>query len=132
MSDLIRFIQNEFDALWNSDNPEAVMERFADDAVVQPIPPLPGTPEQFVSKAQIRGFVQMLMGNFHVESKNFRQQGDKVTWFATVTSNSIRGMGVEALDADCEATIQNGKVKSFIIAFTQESLAKLAAAADKA
>lgn len=130
MSDLIQYIQNEFDAIWNSNNLEAVMERFADDAVVRSIPPLPGAPDQFVGKAQIRGFVQMLMVNFHVESKNFKQDGDRVTWYATVTSDSIRGMGVDSMDADCEAVVQNGKIKSFTPAFTQETLARLAAAAD--
>lgn len=132
MSNLIQYIQNEFDAIWNTNNLEAVMERFSDDAVVRSIPPLPGAPDQFVGKAQIRGFVQMLMVNFHVESKNFKQDGDRVTWFATVTSDSIRGMGVDSMDADCEAVIQNGKIKSFTPAFTQETLTRLAAAADNA
>jgi hypothetical protein len=132
MSDLIQDIQKEFDALWNANNLEAVVARFADDAVVRTVPPLPGAPEQFVGTAQIRGFVQLLISNFHVESKNFQQQGDRVTWFATVTSDSIRGLGVDALDADCEAIIQNGKIKAFTPTFTQESLARLAAAADKA
>jgi ketosteroid isomerase-like protein len=130
MSDLIQYIQKEFDAIWNTNDLESVMERFADDAVVRSIPPLPGAPDQFVGKAQVRGFVQMLMVNFHVESKNFDQDGDRVTWFATVTSDSIRGMGVDSMDADCEAVIQNGKIKSFTPVFTQETLARLAAAAD--
>ena len=131
MSDLIQYIQNEFDANWKRNDLEAVMERFAGDAVVRSIPPLPGAPDEFVGKAQIRGFVQMLMVNFHVESKNFKQNGNRVTWFATVTSDSIRGMGVDSMDADCEAVIENGKIKSFTPAFTQETLARLAAAADK-
>lgn len=132
MSDLIQFIQNEFDALWNANNLEAVMANFADDAVIRSIPPLPGAPEQFVGKAQIRSFVQMLMVNFHVDSKDFKQNGDRVTWFATISSDSIRGMGVDSMDADCEAVIQNGKIKSFVPAFTQDTLARLAAAAQKA
>ncbi len=129
MADLIHYIQNEFDAIWNTNNLEAVMERFSDDAVVRSIPPLPGAPERFVGKAQIRGFVQMLMVNFHVQSRDFAQGGDRVTWFATVTSDSIRGMGVDSLDADCEAVIRSGKIQSFTPAFTPETLARLAAAA---
>ena len=132
MSDLSKYIQNEFDAIWNTNNLEAVMERFADDAVVQPIPPLPGAPERFVGKAQVRGFVQMLIGNFHVESKDFKQAGDKVTWYATVTSDSIRQMGVESMSADCEATVQNGLLKSFIPHFTTDTMARLNAASEHA
>ena len=65
MSDLVKYIQNEFDGIWNSNNLEAVIERFADDAVVHTVPPLPGAPERFVGKAQIRGFVQMLIVVFY-------------------------------------------------------------------
>lgn len=132
MSDLIRYIQQEFDGIWNTNNLDTVMERFAEDAVVRTVPALPGAPEQFVGKAQIRGFVQMLLVNFYVESKNFRQDGEHVTWFATVTSDSIRTMGVPALDADCNAVIHNGKITSFTPVFTNETLEKLAVAAKNA
>ena len=128
MADLIAYIQNEFDASWNSGNIEKVMHCFADGAVVRAVPPLPGAPESFTGKAEIRGFVQMLIPGFRAESANFQQDGSKVTWFATVSSETIRQMGVDAMDADCEAIVQHGKVKSFTPAFTQESLAKLAAA----
>ena len=129
MADLIRFVQQEFDGIWNTNDLEAVMERFAEDAVVRTVPGLPGAPEQFVGKGQIRGFVQMLLVNFHVSSKNFQQDGERVTWFATVTSDSIRAMGVPALDAECEAVIRHDKIVSFVPTFTQDTLAKLAAAA---
>ena len=129
MADLIRYIQQEFDDIWNTNNLNAVMERFADDAVVRTVPALPGAPEQFVGKAQVRGFVQMLLLNFHVSSRNFHQDGDRVTWFATVSSDSIRAMGVPAMDADCEAVILNGKITSFVPVFTQDTLEKLTAVA---
>lgn len=132
MADLIGFIKNEFDANWNADNLEAVIERFAEDAVVQTVPPLPGTPDQFVGTAQVRGFVQLLIGGFHVDSKDFRQQGNRVTWFATVSSNSIRSMGVASLSADCEAVVQSETCKLFVVTFTQETLQLLAVAANQA
>ena len=87
MADLISYVQQEFDTIWNTNNLDAVMDRFTEDAVVRTVPALPGAPEQFIGKAQIRGFVQMLMVNFHVASKNFHQDGDHVTWFATRVVN---------------------------------------------
>jgi hypothetical protein len=132
MSDLISIIQQGFDGDWNRNDLEAVLNRFTDDAVVTTVPPLPGAPPSFRGKNEIRGFVQMLIPNFHVNSKDFAQQGNKVTWFATVTSDSIRAMGVDALEATCEAIIENGRVKAFMPTFTQESLGKLAAAQQKA
>ncbi len=132
MTTLTDYIRNEFDAIWNANDPEAVLARFADDAVVQSVPPLPGGPEAFRGKGEIRGFVQMLIPNFHVESKNFAESGDTVTWYATVSSDTIRGQfGADSLSADCEAVIQNGKVKLFKPVFTQASLAKLQASAAK-
>jgi hypothetical protein len=129
MPDLIAYIQNEFDALWNTHNTDAVMQCFADDSVVKPTPPLPGTPEAFHGKEQIRGFVQMLILNFYVDSQDFKQNGDHVTWRATITSGTIRQLGVDSLSADCEAIVQNGKIKLFAPTFTAETLAQLQAAA---
>ncbi len=131
MSDLISLIQ-QFDATWNRHDLEAALNYFSDDAVVTTVPSLPGAPPSFRGKNEIRGFVQMLIPNFHVNSKDFAQQGNKVTWFATITSDSVRAMGVDALDTTCEAIIENGKVKAFMPTFTEESLAKLAAAQQKA
>ena len=131
MSDLVSYIKNEFDGIWNTDNLEAVMQRFAEDAVVTTVPSLPGAPATFRGKAEVKGFVQALIGGFHVDSKNFGANGDKVTWFATVSSNSVRSMGVSSMDANCEAIIVNNKVKSFLVTFTPETLAQLAAAAEK-
>ena len=127
--DLITYIKNEFDAIWNTHDTDAVMQRFAADGIVKPTPPLPGTPEVFHGKEQIRGFVQMLMPNFHVESQDFEQDGDKVTWHAMVTSDTIRRLGVDSLSADCEAIVQNGKIKLFAPTFTVETVAQLQAAA---
>lgn len=132
MSDLVSFIKNEYDGSWNTNDLEAVMQRFAEDVVVTTVPALPGAPATFRGKAEVRGFVQTLLVNFHVDSKNFAANGDKVTWFARISSDSIRGLGVDGMEANCEAIVQNNKVKSFFVTFTPETLANLAAAAQKA
>ena len=132
MSDLVSYIKNEFDGIWNTNNLEAVMQRFAEDAMVTTVPALPGAPATFRGKAEVRNFVQTLLVNFHVDSKNFAANGDKIMWFARVSSDSIRAMGVGGLDTNCEAIIQNNKVKSFLVTFTPETLAQLAAAAQQA
>jgi hypothetical protein len=130
MTNLTSLIRDSFDGAWNANDVEGVLRHFADDAVVQTVPPMPGAPEVFRGKGEIRGFVQMLIPNFHVDSKDFAESADRVTWYATVTSDTIRGQfGVDSLSADCEAIIQNGQVKSFKPVFTQETLAKLQAAA---
>jgi ketosteroid isomerase-like protein len=128
MADLIAYIKNEFDATWNTNDAEAVLAHFTDDAVVCPVPPLPGAPEVFRGEDEVRGFVQMLIPNFHVESRDYRARGDTVSWYATVTSDTVRQMGVDSLSADCEAIVRDGKVVSFTPRFTQETLERLQAA----
>ncbi len=131
MADLASFIKHEFDGAWNAHDIDAVMRLFADDAVVTLVPPPPGAPGTFRGKEEIRGFVQMLIPGFHVESRNFRVEGDKVTWFSTVSDDFFRQSGVDSADANCEAVVQEGKIKSFTPTFTPETLAKLRAAAEK-
>lgn len=132
MTNLTALITDEFDGAWNARDIEQVMNHFADDAVVKPVPALPGAPEIFQGKEQIRGFVELIIPGFRVVSSNVQVEGNKVTWFATVSDDYFRQAGADSMDANCEAIVQDGKIKFFSPAFTPESLAKLQAAASSA
>jgi hypothetical protein len=132
MNNLSAIITDQFDAAWNANDEDAVLRCFAADAVVHTEPALPGAPATFRGRNEIRQFVRTLIPNFHVRSRNVQEQGDRVTWFATVTSDTIRQLGVDALDTDCEAIMQDGKTVAFTVTFTPETLAELQAAAQVA
>lgn len=129
MTSLINYINNTFDASWNRNDLAATLTCFAEDAQVITIPALPGEPDTYTGPSEIRQFVTALMQNFHVKSKDFRENGNRVYWYAEVSSDSIRQMGVPSMGADCEALITSSKVKLFKVTFTPETLAKLQATA---
>ncbi len=60
-TDLAAFIQHDFDEAWNRHDEAAIMQLFADDAVVTLAPPPPGAPGTFRGKEEIRGFVQTFL-----------------------------------------------------------------------
>ncbi len=126
--DLGTFIKRDFDGAWNSRDVDKVLDCFTDDAVVRMAPPLPGAPETFTGKDEIRGFVEMLIPGFRVVSKKFRVDGNRVAWFSTVSCDMLRKLGIEAADANSEAVVRGSKITYFHPSFTPETLAKLQAA----
>lgn len=129
MTSLIDFINQQFDATWNRNDFDGVLKLFSDDAQVITLPALPGAPDTYAGKTEIAMFVQALMQNFHVNSKDFSESNSRVYWYAEVSSDSVRAMGVAAMGANCEAVIQNQQIKLFKVTFTNETLAELQAAA---
>src|ERR687897_2337593 len=112
----------DFDAAWNAHDTEGVMAFFTDDAVVRMEPP---PPDEFggvyTGKAQIRaGFVEPLMPDFHVDSRDHQVAGhqegvgDRVIWIAVVSGDFFRQRGAETpVESPAEALIQGDKIKFF-------------------
>lgn len=121
-----------FDACWNRHDTEAIIASFTEDAIIQPIPPLPGGPDVYRGKAEIRDFVAALITGFHVDSKNHEATGERVRWYADISNDAFRAMNIQALGTDCEIVVRDGKILSFVPRFTEESVAKLAAAMSQA
>jgi hypothetical protein len=124
-------VVEDFDAAWNAHDEDAVLDFFADNAVVKLEPPAPGEPEAYTGKEQIRAFVQTYMPGFHVESRDHQVAGyqegvgERVIWESTVSSDSFRSLGVDPVEGMTEAIFESGKVKSFTFTLSQETLAKM-------
>ena len=132
MATLSDFIQQQFDGAWNAHDRDRVLNLFADDAVVEMVPPPPGAPPLFRGPDQIRQLVDMLIGGFHVESSQFHEEGDRVSWFSTVENDGFRAMGLDSADVTCEAVVHDGKVQAFTPRFTPSTVARMRAAQNKA
>lgn len=132
MADLIAFIRDDFDGAWNARDVERILNHFAPDAVVQTQPPLPGGPETYRGREKIRTFVEALTPGFHVDSNGFEVDGDRVTWFSTVSCDAFQEMGLDDLEATATAHVTNGRVSSFAVQFTPSALARMQAAQNKA
>ncbi|MCC9075552.1 ester cyclase [Litorilinea aerophila] len=121
-----------FDAAWNAHDVDAVLAFFTDDAVITPVPPLPGGPEKFTGREEIRGFIQLLMPGFRVKSENIQVSGTTVTWWFAVYSDFFQSLGVNPVTGMGEAVLDQGKFRSFVPRFSQETVNKLLALREEA
>ena len=121
MADPVSVVK-DFDAAWNAHDIEGVLAFFTDDAVVRMEPP----PSDkfggvYTGKEQIRaGWVEPLMPDFHVESRDHQvaghqeEVGDRVIWIAEVSGDFFRQMGAETpVESPAEAIVQGDKIKFF-------------------
>ncbi|HET6313207.1 MAG TPA: nuclear transport factor 2 family protein [Chloroflexia bacterium] len=115
----------QFDAAWNRHDLDAAVGYYADDAVVALEPAPPGLPGIFTGKDEIRGFIQMLLPGFHVESSNARANGDTLTWDSRITADAFRSMGVDEAECVTEVVVRDGKVQRFTPTFSPATLAKI-------
>ena len=121
MADPVSVVK-DFDAAWNDHDIEGVLAFFTDDAVVRMEPP---PSDEFggvyTGKEQIRaGWVEPLMPDFHVESRDHQvaghqeEVGDRVIWIAVVSGDFFRQMGAETpVESPAEAIVQGDKIKFF-------------------
>jgi nucleotide-binding universal stress UspA family protein/ketosteroid isomerase-like protein len=124
-------LASRFDAAWNAHDEEAVLGFFTDDAVVRFEPSLPGEPEAYTGKEEIRTFVRRHMPGFRVESRDHQVAGhqeavgDRVIWESTVSAESFRGFGVDPAEGTVEAIVKDGKIESFGFSLSQATLEKI-------
>ena len=124
-------LARHFGAARNEHDEETVLRFFTDDAVVQIKPSLPGEPEAYAGKEQIRTFVRRHMPGFRVESRDHQVAGhqeavgDRVIWEAAVSAESFRDFGVDPAEGTVEAIVKDGKIESFYFSLSQETLEKM-------
>src|SRR5919107_4951876 len=121
MADPVSVVK-DFDAAWNAHDIEGVLAFFTDDAVVRMEPP---PSDEFggvyTGKEQIRaGWVEPLMPDFHVESKDHQVTGhqegvgDRVIWIAMVSGDAFGQTGADLpVKSPAEAFVQGDKIRSF-------------------
>jgi len=120
----LRALVDAFIAGENAHNVDAVTALFDDNATVDlATGPLQG-------KDAIRAWQQELSdGNFSISVTGpVSISGSKANYPVTVALDAFRQLGLESLDGTEEMVAANGKIASFIFAFTPESGAKFQAA----
>ncbi len=106
-------------ALATGDN-EGMLDLFAEDAVIAT---LNGT---YSGKAEIEGFLNALVADhFRSTSSDHQVDGDTETHLAVVSSDQLRALGLESLEARAEVVVRDGKIQSFTVTYTDESLKML-------
>lgn len=124
MPDSLTIGQNFIDA-WLAQDAKRVMSLVADDGDVYIVPPFPGTPPEFHGKEQIEMFVNGFIQGFHGEFDKLAADGNKVTFYGRLTADGVKAAGIDEVDQNDELVLVDGKVKTFTIRFTPETIEKL-------
>lgn len=128
--DPVRVIE-DLDAAWNAHDKEGVLAVFSDDAVVMIDPALPGEPEAYWGKEEIRDFVQRHLPGLQVESRDHQVAGhqegvgDRVIWESFVSSERFQDLGADRAEGMAEAIVKGSKIESFTLSLSQETLAQM-------
>ena len=114
----------------NAGDVDTAMTLFAPEVVLDIVPPLPGLSDTYTGLKEIRGFLEILVGmKLKIEGAEILQvEGDKVKIKIKISSDLTRGFNIAFLELIEEYTIQDGKIKGYIITITEESAEKLQAA----
>ena len=122
----------------NNHNSSAALALFADGATLFDLNNIAwcpgsahcGTEFVYVGSTQIGGWLGYLVSvNVQLnETHVFHVSGNNVSWAVGFSDDSYREIGIALLEANVNATVDNGKFSSFSIGLTVESIRKLSLA----
>jgi hypothetical protein len=113
----------------NAGEIDAALSYLADDAVVQIVPPAPGTSGVFTGKGEIRGWYETVVGQHGVTTLSDCQvDGETVTCVNTYAEDSFRSLSIDSVVGEWVAVVREGKLQSYTFSMSDESLAALMAA----
>lgn len=104
---------------------DAALSYMADGGVVTIVPPLAGGSGVYSGKEEIRGFWEgMVAANFSCVLSDCQVEGETVTCINVYTDDGLKAMGVDSIEGEWVATVQDGKIQSYTLTISEESLAK--------
>jgi hypothetical protein len=113
----------------NAGDIDVALSYLADDAVVQIVPPAPGTSGVFAGKGEIRGWYETIVEQNGVTTLSDCQvDGETVTCVNTYAEDSFRSMGIDFIVGEWVVVVRDGKFQSYTFTMTEESLAAIMAA----
>jgi|GEM_PF-4860576 len=116
-------VMEAYDLALEAKDVEGALALFADDAV------LTTRQGQFVGKEEIRAWLERLVTqNERIEVFGRQAAGDKITWQNKFFRADLPALKDAPLEANAEATIEAGKIKTFSSVLTDDSQARLDAA----
>ena len=112
----------------NAGDVDATMALYTDDAIIKFVPVMspPGT---FIGAEQVRFFMESLIAaNFKIQFEILQVLGDTAVTRSKTWMDPTIQLGIAPMEMIVVYHIEDGKIKSFINVFTDESVAKLKAA----
>ena len=104
---------------------DTALSFLAEDAVVVIIPAGPDDDGNYTGHAEIRGWYETIVGANGVGTlSDCNTDGENLTCLNTYTDDGLKEMGVDFIEGEWFAVIQDGKIQSYTFTITPESLAK--------
>lgn len=114
------FVAGDQDGILSAVDDESVVE-------LQPDPPPPGKP-RYVGREAIANFVDTFLPGFHVDSRNFRTEGEEIVWESDVRNDVFQAMGADPASGTSRARLgENGKLRAFIFSLDEATVERMAA-----
>ena len=121
-------IAQDLEADLNDHDLDRVVEYFTDDAVVTFIPTSPpALPRQAQGKAEIRQLTDRLISGFRMASRDYALGEHGVTLDASVSTDTLRSLGIDAVDVTAEVAVHGDKVSAFTLTFSNDAMERLQA-----
>jgi hypothetical protein len=115
---------NSWAEAMNAGDMDKVLSYLAEDAVVTIIPAMEGD-GVYNGHAEIRGWYEPLFAGKGVSTlSGCVVNGETVTCLNTYIDEGLKSMGVDFIEGDFVAVVRDGKIQSYTLTITPESLAK--------
>lgn len=120
-------VVNSWVAALNKGDIDTALSYLADDATVTISPAGPEGDATFTGHAEIRGWYETLTAGKGVTTlSNCKMDGETMTCKDVYFDEGLKSMGVDFLEGEWVAIIQDGKIQSYTFTTSPASLAKLA------
>ncbi|HRY28599.1 MAG TPA: ester cyclase [Elusimicrobiota bacterium] len=116
-----------FEEAWNTQDPERVSGFFGAEAVLT----MAEGGERYVGKEGMRDFLSTHLRGYRSTSRDFKADGEVVSWVAEMASDHYRALGIEKVLLSKKAVVRDGAVASLELAVSAESRLRIRAAVEE-
>jgi len=115
---------NSWQEAMNAGDMDKALSYLAEDAVVTIIPAMEGD-GIYNSHEEIRGWYEPLLASKGVTTlSDCNADGETVTCLDTYADEGLKSMGVDFIEGEFVAVVREGRIQSYTLTITPESLAK--------
>src|SRR3990172_7293532 len=109
----------------NKGDIDAALSYLAEDATVNIVPPGPDGDGVYTGHAEIRGWYETLTAGKGITTlSNCKVDGETITCLDTYADEGLKSLGVDFIEGEWVAVINDGRIQSYTFTMTPESLAK--------
>ena len=118
-------IADSWQEVLNKGDIDATLSYLAEDATVNIVPPGPDGDGVYTGHAEIRGWYETLTAGKGITTlSDCKVDGETITCLDTYADEGLKSLGVDFIEGEWVATINDGKIQSYTFTMTPESLAK--------